>query len=183
LVNKDPARVSSVHDPSWNSRYPFNILQHCTSHIPRANLLSTIRHRSHTRSSPFLPNPPSFNYVPLLSIVGSLSPPCVLHQNSLILCSHYSVTLNLSWNPAHDPTRYNEHAWPGFGVVLGINFLGLLVVIIRRDIVWAVAATWICVSVFTAKPKPAPVYVCSIFFGYFTSADMHFTPTLLLGYR
>jgi len=74
------------------------------------------------------------------------------------------VTLNLSWNPAHDPTHYNEHAWPGFGVVMGINFLGLLVIIIRRDIVWAVAATWICVSVFTARPKPAPVYITEILF-------------------
>lgn len=74
------------------------------------------------------------------------------------------VTLNLSWNPAHDPTHYNEHAWPGFCVVLGINLLGLLVVIIRRDIVWAVAATWICISVFSARPKPAPVYITEILF-------------------
>ena len=47
----------------------------------------------------------------------------------------------------------------GFGVVLGTNLLGLIVVIIRGDIVWCVAATWVAVSIWTATPKPAPVYV------------------------
>jgi len=74
------------------------------------------------------------------------------------------VTLGLSYNPAHGGTQYNEHSWPGFGVVLGVNLVGLIVVIIRRDIVWAVAATWICISVFTARPKPAPVYITEILF-------------------
>lgn len=48
---------------------------------------------------------------------------------------------------------------PGFGVLLGTNLLGLAVVIIRGDIVWCVAATWVAVSIWTANPKPAPVYV------------------------
>ena len=47
----------------------------------------------------------------------------------------------------------------GFAVVLGTNLLGLLVIILRRDIVWCVAATWIAVSIWAAQPKPAPVYV------------------------
>ena len=46
-----------------------------------------------------------------------------------------------------------------FGVVLGTNLLGLAVVIIRGDIVWCVAATWIAVSIWSASPKPAPVNV------------------------
>jgi len=74
------------------------------------------------------------------------------------------VTLGLTYDPARSPSHYNEHSWPGFGVVLGVNLLGLLVIILRRDIVWAVAATWICISVFTARPKPAPVYVTEILF-------------------
>jgi len=90
---------------------------------------------------------------------------CVLALISLFMFIHLlmlncSVTLGLSYNPAHGGTQYNEHSWPGFGVVLGVNLVGLIVVIIRRDIVWAVAATWICISVFTGRPKPAPVYVC-----------------------
>ena len=47
----------------------------------------------------------------------------------------------------------------GFGVVLGTNLVGLAVVIIRGDIVWCVAATWIAVSIWSATPKPAPVNV------------------------
>ena len=48
---------------------------------------------------------------------------------------------------------------PAFGILLGTNLLGLAVVIVRGDIVWCVAATWIAVSIWSAKPKPAPVYV------------------------
>jgi hypothetical protein len=59
---------------------------------------------------------------------------------------------------------------------MGINFLGLLVIIIRRDVVWAVAATWICVSVFTARPKPAPVYVRSVHFPYLRGHTLIFLP-------
>lgn len=47
----------------------------------------------------------------------------------------------------------------GFGVLLSTNLLGLAIVIIRGDIVWCVAATWIAISIWTAKPKPPPVYV------------------------
>jgi hypothetical protein len=42
---------------------------------------------------------------------------------------------------------------------LGTNLLGLAVAIIRGDIVWCVAATWIAVSIWSARPKPAPVNV------------------------
>ena len=165
LVNQDPARVSSIHNSSRDSRCPPSIFQHLTSHISRANLFATVRHRTHSCSPSSLPNPPFVNYVPLLFIVSSLNTYyCSTELKFLFLFLLHSVTLNLFWNPAHDPTQYNEHAWPGFGVVMGINFLGLLVIIIRRDIVWAVAATWICVSVFTARPKPAPVYVRSVLF-------------------
>lgn len=54
--------------------------------------------------------------------------------------------------------------WPAFGVVLGTNFIGMLVVIMRRDIVWCIAATWICVSIWSLKPKPAPVFITTILF-------------------
>ncbi|KAF7982791.1 hypothetical protein HWV62_25703 [Athelia sp. TMB] len=83
---------------------------------------------------------------------------------SLLFPYSLFITLGLSYDPAHAPTQYSRHEWAGFGVVLGINLVGLLVIILRRDIVWAVAATWICVSVFSARPKPAPVYITEILF-------------------
>jgi hypothetical protein len=46
-----------------------------------------------------------------------------------------------------------------FGIVLGTNLLAFAVVLIRSDIVWCVAATWIAVSLWSATPKPAPVHV------------------------
>ena len=57
------------------------------------------------------------------------------------------------------PVNYNDYAWSGFAVVFGTNLLGLFVIIIRRDIVWCVAATWLAVSVWSKRPKPGPVYV------------------------
>ncbi|KAI0317807.1 hypothetical protein OF83DRAFT_97171 [Amylostereum chailletii] len=77
------------------------------------------------------------------------------------------VTLGLAWNPAHDD-HYAKGQWAGFGVVMGVNIVGLLVIAMRRDIVWCVGATWICVSIWSdsrnSRPKPAPVYITTILF-------------------
>jgi len=48
--------------------------------------------------------------------------------------------------------------------VLGVNIIGLLIVAFRRDIVWCVGATWVCISIFTAKAKPSSVYITTILF-------------------
>ncbi|KAF8955761.1 hypothetical protein BDZ97DRAFT_1855874 [Flammula alnicola] len=78
------------------------------------------------------------------------------------------VTLHLTYEPTPPrgpPQDYSSwHALAAFGVLLGTNLAGLIVVIVRRDIVWCVAATWIAVSLWTAVPKPAPVYITSIVF-------------------
>ena len=42
---------------------------------------------------------------------------------------------------------------------MSTNLLSLVVVLFRRDVIWAIAATWICISIWTASPKPAPVFV------------------------
>ncbi|KAH7923189.1 hypothetical protein BV22DRAFT_1093351 [Leucogyrophana mollusca] len=73
------------------------------------------------------------------------------------------ITLGLSYSPSH-PEDYGNHPWSGFGVTFGTNLLGLVVVLTRRDIVWTVAATWICASIWSARPKPAPVYITVILF-------------------
>lgn len=74
------------------------------------------------------------------------------------LANKPSVTLGLTYSPNH-PEQYDQHAWWGFAAVFAVNILGLAVIIARRDIVWAVAATWICVSEWSARPKPLPVLV------------------------
>ncbi|KAF5392701.1 hypothetical protein D9757_000972 [Collybiopsis confluens] len=76
------------------------------------------------------------------------------------------INLGLTYTPAvvGPPLDYSDHPWPGFGVVLGTNLLGLIVIILRRDIVWCIAATWICISVWSLKPKPSPVFVVAILF-------------------
>ena len=60
------------------------------------------------------------------------------------------------------PVHYSAwHVWTGFAVVFTTNFLALLVVAVRRDVVWCVAATWLCISIWAEKPKPRPIFVCS----------------------
>ncbi|KAI0052355.1 hypothetical protein FA95DRAFT_1387297 [Auriscalpium vulgare] len=83
----------------------------------------------------------------------------------LALLFPYSLFIKLghAWDPAH-PDHYTEHQWEGFGVILGINIIGLIFVAARRDIVWCVGATWICVSIWTTKLKPSPVYITTILF-------------------
>ncbi|KAJ7090596.1 hypothetical protein C8R43DRAFT_293284 [Mycena crocata] len=76
------------------------------------------------------------------------------------------VDLGLVYTPRYEdiPVNYNAHSWPGFGVVFGTNFVSFLVVIFRRDIVWSVAATWICISIWSQRPKPQAVYITALVF-------------------
>ena len=81
---------------------------------------------------------------------------------SLTQVSKRSIALGLSYTPTppgppRDPNDY--HAMSAFGVVLCTNLLSLVVIAVRRDIVCCVAATWLAVSLWTARPKPASVYV------------------------
>ncbi|KAH0839375.1 hypothetical protein J3R83DRAFT_69 [Lanmaoa asiatica] len=73
------------------------------------------------------------------------------------------ITLGLSYAPEH-PEDYIQHPWPGFAVVMSVNLLSLVVILFRRDVIWAIAATWICISIWTASPKPPPVLISVVLF-------------------
>jgi len=85
---------------------------------------------------------------------------------SLLFPYSLFITLGLSYNPGN-PEDYARHPWPGFAVVMSVNLLSLIVVILRRDVIWAIAATWICISIWSASPKPAPVFIPEILFTVF----------------
>ncbi|KAG6841266.1 hypothetical protein C0991_000407 [Blastosporella zonata] len=77
------------------------------------------------------------------------------------------VTLGLSFKPTDkgSPRYYSGwHAWSGFAVVMSTNLFAFVIVVIRRDLVWCIAATWLCVSIWLDTPKPAPVYITVITF-------------------
>ncbi|KAG0698943.1 hypothetical protein DFH29DRAFT_983708 [Suillus ampliporus] len=82
---------------------------------------------------------------------------------SLLFPYSLFITLGLFYSPGH-PDHYGRFAWPGFGVTFGANLIGLVVILMHCDIVWAVAATWICASIWSATPKPAPVYITVVLF-------------------
>ncbi|KAK7031367.1 hypothetical protein R3P38DRAFT_2923123 [Favolaschia claudopus] len=76
------------------------------------------------------------------------------------------VYLGLTYTPVYDgtPIDYEKYAWPGFGVLFGTNLVSLIVVVLRRDIVWCVAATWICISIWVQRPKPQAVFITALIF-------------------
>ncbi|KAG6375320.1 hypothetical protein JVT61DRAFT_3547 [Boletus reticuloceps] len=82
----------------------------------------------------------------------------------LSLLFPYSLFITLGLTYASHPEDYALHPWPGFAVVMSVNLLSLVVILFRRDIIWAIAATWICISIWTASPKPAPVFITVVLF-------------------
>ncbi|KAH9941168.1 uncharacterized protein BXZ73DRAFT_42202 [Epithele typhae] len=97
----------------------------------------------------------AFIHAPLRAFL--LLPLNVLFANSLF------VVLGKTWSPG-EPQHYDRGQWSGLGVVLGVNLIGLLVIAMRRDIVWCVAATWMCASLWSQSPKPYPIMVTAIAF-------------------
>ncbi|EKM57084.1 uncharacterized protein PHACADRAFT_254636 [Phanerochaete carnosa HHB-10118-sp] len=73
------------------------------------------------------------------------------------------VTLGMTWSPG-EPQHYGRHQWAGLGVMLGVNLLSLIIIVLRRDIVWCVAASWIDASIWVLKPKPFPVFITVVIF-------------------
>ncbi|KAI1798024.1 hypothetical protein LXA43DRAFT_968480 [Ganoderma leucocontextum] len=116
-----------------------------------ANVVLLIYHAPTTRK----PFDLAFIHAPVRAFM--LLPLTILFPYSLF------ITIGQSWSPG-EPQHYSRGQWPGFAVMLAVNLLGLIVIIIRRDIVWCVAATWICASVWSLKPKPAPVLITVIIF-------------------
>ncbi|KAN0098090.1 hypothetical protein V8E55_002536 [Tylopilus felleus] len=82
---------------------------------------------------------------------------------SLLFPYSLFITIGLSYSPSH-PEDYVRHPWPGFAVVTAVNLVSLVVILLRRDIIWAIAATWICISIWAASPKPAPVFISAVLF-------------------
>ena len=154
----DHAMVSFRHHSSRTPPSCSPILEYRTSDLSPSGRFSSTRYSPHSCPTKVLFDF-AFEYsVPVMFIVRF----SFVSINHRIQPLTSSVTLGLTFDPTTpgSPQHYSSwHAMTGFGVLLGTNLLGLAVVIIRGDIVWCVAATWIAVSIWSAKPKPPPVYV------------------------
>ncbi|VDB83157.1 unnamed protein product [Peniophora sp. CBMAI 1063] len=74
-----------------------------------------------------------------------------------------SIALGVGQDPAHRD-NYTIWQWPAFGILLGVNAVGMLIIAVRRDIVWTVGAAWINVSLWSTSYKPTPVFITAIIF-------------------
>jgi hypothetical protein len=151
------------YNPTRDSSAPSYLFKHCITCLSPTHVCPSFRHGTNPRPTSFLPRPPSSCFVPLLSLVR----PSLPHLSILTPLLPNSITLHLGYHPSepgNPPIHYSAwHAWSGFAVVMSTNLVALLVIIVRRDIVWCVAATWLCISLWLETPKPAPVYVRSLF--------------------
>ncbi|KAI0246108.1 hypothetical protein BJV78DRAFT_1257681 [Lactifluus subvellereus] len=82
---------------------------------------------------------------------------------SLLFPYSLFVTLGHAWNPSH-PDQHEKKQWEEFTYLLIVNIIGLLIVALRRDWVWCLGATWVCVSIWLKKPKPIAIYIVAIMF-------------------
>ena len=73
-------------------------------------------------------------------------------------------SISVAWvrnHPRYKPIRY----WHDVRTCAPTDFLplkGLLIVVIREDVVWCISASWICASIWSLKPKPFPVFVSTL---------------------
>lgn len=65
------------------------------------------------------------------------------------------------WTNGHREA-YDHYQWEGFSVVLSTGLLGTIVAAWRSDPVWCLGTVWLLWCIGAARPKAAPVSVCSV---------------------
>ncbi|KAJ8520876.1 hypothetical protein ONZ45_g2390 [Pleurotus djamor] len=85
---------------------------------------------------------------------------------SIMLEYSLFITLGLIQTPTSPgiPRDYDRYAFEGFLAVFFTNLVSIIVIAVRRDIVWCIAAVWICISVWSERPKASSVYITVLAF-------------------
>jgi len=83
---------------------------------------------------------------------------------TLLLPQSILIMLGKTWEPTKSPAQYKSYEWDGFAVVLTTNVVGLLIVAVRRDLLWCIAAASINVCIWTERPKSMAVQATTIVF-------------------
>ncbi|KAF7439997.1 hypothetical protein PC9H_000337 [Pleurotus ostreatus] len=84
----------------------------------------------------------------------------IMFEYSLFVYLGYTYTPTAPGIPAD----YAQYQLPGFLAVALTNLFSSVVIATRRDIVWCIAAVWICVSLWSERPKGAAVYITALVF-------------------
>jgi hypothetical protein len=99
----------------------------------------------------------------------------------LPVCLFIALKFSYPPTPSGPPKDSAEwHTTAGFLILLFTHLLSLIVIVLRRDVIWCIGATWAAVAVWTSKPKPATVYITALTFtllhslALITSAIYHF---------
>lgn len=69
----------------------------------------------------------------------------------------------LGWE-ARDEARYAKYSLEACAAIGAVNLIGLLIVAFKRDLVWAISASYMLVALLLKKPKPVTVVATIITF-------------------
>jgi len=74
------------------------------------------------------------------------------------------ITLDWVFSPDHPEVDYNKHSWEAFAFIVGFNALGIVWVLVKRDVIVTIAGMWIQLALMSKRPKPVPVFAATILF-------------------
>ncbi|KAG8950112.1 hypothetical protein FRC04_007966 [Tulasnella sp. 424] len=72
------------------------------------------------------------------------------------------ITLDWVFSPDHPEVDYDNRSWQALAFILGTNALGLIWVLMKRDLVWTVGGVWVMVALMSKRPKGVPVFTATI---------------------
>ncbi|KAG8892875.1 hypothetical protein FRC01_013903, partial [Tulasnella sp. 417] len=64
--------------------------------------------------------------------------------------------------PDHPEVDYDHRSWEAFAFILDTNALGIIWVLMKRDLVWTVGGVWAMVALMSKRPKGVPVFTATI---------------------
>ncbi len=131
------------------------VFEHSTPRIPPTHLVTAFRHSVDPCAYAIISHTTIDAHIIAVHIVRPFHS-CPSFEANFNVPS--SIAVGHYWLP-NCPLCYDRYEWEGFGVIFSLNFLGLLIIAIRRDIVWCAGAVWVCASVWRETPKSGPVQV------------------------
>ncbi|KAG9000648.1 hypothetical protein FRB90_011774 [Tulasnella sp. 427] len=72
------------------------------------------------------------------------------------------ITLDWVFSPDHPEVDYDRRSWEALGFILGTNAVGLLWVLIKRDLIWTIGGVWTMLALMSKRPKGVPVFTATI---------------------
>ncbi|KAG8868778.1 hypothetical protein FRB97_001934 [Tulasnella sp. 331] len=81
-----------------------------------------------------------------------------------VLPQNIFIALDWVYSPDHPERDYDNRSTEGFITVIIVHILGLVWVLVRRDLFWTVGGVYVCFATMGKRPKPTMIYAALITF-------------------